>query len=88
MCPAPLQGPIRALQVAGKSIDECGEFMAKGLLSPHYARGFHVLDQYGNPATTTGDATHTDGIRASVWTHTLDMLAAAEGEGVEEQKAE
>jgi NAD(P)-dependent dehydrogenase (short-subunit alcohol dehydrogenase family) len=65
---------VRCLQVFGRSKEDCGEYMFKGLHSPRYGGGgLHLLDQYGEP-TATKTPQH-DTASQTVWDKTKAILA-------------
>ena len=74
--PAWIRVAVRGLQrLAGRSKEDCAEFMVKGLfeaaLEP--GRGVHLFDQYGDRGPTTTPL--HDAAAATVWAHTEAVLA-------------
>ena len=69
--PVWLRMPIRALQVFGKSKEDCGEFMVTGLLGPTKA-GFYLLNEYGKQINRRLPEAET--AKDKVWEHTMSAL--------------
>ncbi len=74
--PAWLRLPIRALQIFGRSKEDCAEFMCAPLLAPTSAAlpggGFQLLSAEARPVAAT--ALHAEA-RDFVWAHTKAVLA-------------
>ncbi|EFC38962.1 FabG domain-containing protein [Naegleria gruberi] len=63
--------------VAAKSPEKYAEYTYNALSSDSTRKGFHLLNQYGEPASVT--KSHTDNIRETVWKHTVELLNKALG---------
>jgi hypothetical protein len=66
-----LRGLVRLIQPLFRSVADCGEFMSCALLDAEYGKGWHLMDQYGRPASATKQ--HAEA-RAVVWAHTQSVL--------------
>jgi len=74
-----LRGGVRLLQrLFSKSPAECARLIGPALTAPEYAKGFHIVDQYGRPGKVTA---LQDEARDFVWAHTKEVLARAAGAG-------
>lgn len=76
-----IKGPVRAMQVFGRSLDNCGDYMCYGLFAPKFADGFHCLSPDGDEAKVTAE--HTDANIERIWQHTLEVFKSTEKPVVE-----
>ena len=68
-----LRGPVRALQIFGRSAADCAEWHLFSLMNKaHQPGGFYLVDQNGDETRVT--AMH-DTARDTVWKHTEEVLA-------------
>ena len=75
--PAVVRWTTRFFQNFARSPEQCADNIYKGLSSESTRKGFHLLNQYGEPASVT--KSHTDNIRETVWKHTVELLNKALG---------
>lgn len=72
--PSVIRWAVRALQVFGRSKEDCAEYMVSGLTNPDYKGGFHLLDQYG-AATAKVTSLHEEA-KNFVFDHIMKVLDA------------
>jgi len=73
--PLAVRMAVRVMQVFGRSKEEAGELMSKGLVCDRYrGGGWYLLDQYGEPSAAV-TALH-EAAKAKVWAHTQRVVAA------------
>jgi NAD(P)-dependent dehydrogenase (short-subunit alcohol dehydrogenase family) len=71
--PTPVRALVRVLQLLGRDLRDCGEYMFKPLYERRLRRaGFVLVDQYGNTGPTKTDL-HEEA-KASVWKSTERVL--------------
>ncbi|EFC44979.1 FabG domain-containing protein [Naegleria gruberi] len=75
--PTAVRWIIRAVQKFARSTEQCAEYLFKGLTDELTKKGFHVLNQYGEPTSVTKD--HNEMYRQYIWKHTLELLHKALG---------
>eukprot|EP00927_Polykrikos_kofoidii_P018908 TRINITY_DN18800_c0_g2_i1.p1 TRINITY_DN18800_c0_g2~~TRINITY_DN18800_c0_g2_i1.p1 ORF type:complete len:346 (+),score=58.53 TRINITY_DN18800_c0_g2_i1:94-1131(+) len=76
---------VRALQNFGRSKEDCGDMMIKGLMSERYkGGGWYLLDQYGEPSAKK-TALH-DSAKEPVWAHTKRVIENLGSVAVPHQK--
>merc|ERR1711920_1215226 len=63
---------VRCLQNFGRSEEDCGEYMVRGLLHPEHRGGFYLLDQYG-AATAKVTSLHEQA-KSFVFKHIMSIL--------------
>lgn len=63
---------VRAIQPLGRSIRDAGELMSEALFSPRYKRGWHLVDQYGEPTARPTDL--HEAAREFVWERTKEAI--------------
>lgn len=72
--PSFVRWAVRALQVFGRSKEDCAEYMVSGLTNPDHKGGFRLLDQYG-AATAKVTSLH-DQAKNFVFDHIMKVLDA------------
>ncbi|EFC39023.1 FabG domain-containing protein [Naegleria gruberi] len=75
--PAVVRWTTRFFQNFARSPEQCADNIYKGLSSESTRKGFHLLDEHGEPAKVT--KSHSDSIRETVWKHTVELLNKALG---------
>lgn len=71
--PLPLKLPVRLAQaIAGRSMEEVGNYMCSGLLNPDHEGGYWILNEFG---VSTGQLSPLhDEAKHGVWAHTKAVL--------------
>lgn len=69
-----IRGAVRALQVFGRSAEDCGEAMSDSLFT-HRESGLALVDKDGNPARLT--SAHEEALSDWVWQRTNQVLDRA-----------
>lgn len=72
--PTVIRWAVRAMQVFGRSEQDCAEYMVSGLTNPEHKGGFRLLDQFGQ-ATAKVTALHEEA-KDFVFDHIMKVLDA------------